>query len=181
MVKKVVALRTVEIPSDVDVVVEDGKVSVKGPLGEVRRDFSYVDAMIKREGNELIIKTLWPDKEKEASIGTIASHIENMITGVKKGFTYKLKMIFAHFPIAVKVQGDKVIIENFSGERRPRIAKIRGNVKVEVKSDEITVKGIDIEDVSQTAANIEQATKIKKRDPRVFLDGIYVYEKGDGM
>jgi large subunit ribosomal protein L6 len=43
------------------------------------------------------------------------------------------------------------------------------------------VQGLNLEDVSQTAANIEQATKVKKKDPRVFLDGIYVYEQNEGM
>lgn len=180
MVKTVMASRTIEVPDDVDVTVEDKKVLIRGPLGEVQRDFSHADAVIKHRKRELVVETLWPDKKRAAVIGTIASHIKNMIVGVKKGFTYKLTIVFAHFPIEVKVQGNKVIIENFSGERRPRIAKIKGNVKVEVKSDEIMVKGVDLEDVSQTAANIEQATKIKKKDPRVFLDGIYVYEKEKG-
>jgi len=180
LVKTVMASRTIEVPDDVDVTVEGKKVLIRGPLGEVQRDFSHADAVIKHRKGELVVETLWPDKKRAAVIGTIASQIKNMIVGVKKGFTYKLKVVFAHFPIEVKIQGNKVIIENFSGERRPRIAKIKGNVKVEVKSDEITVKGVDLEDVSQTAANIEQATKIKKKDPRVFLDGIYVYEKEEG-
>jgi len=100
-----------------------------------------------------------------------------MITGVTKGFTYKLKIVFSHFPINVSVKGDRVIIENFTGERNPRKARIRGEAKVRVKGDDVIVTGIDIEEVAQTAANIEQATNIKNKDPRVFLDGIYVYEK----
>ncbi|MEM2816736.1 MAG: 50S ribosomal protein L6, partial [Candidatus Bathyarchaeia archaeon] len=109
------------------------------------------------------------------------AHINNMIIGVRKGFTYKLKIVFSHFPISVKVQGKTVIIENFTGERNPRRAKIIGDVKVKVAGDDILIQGINIEDVSQTAANIEQATKIRKKDPRVFLDGIYVYERREGM
>ena len=54
-------------------------------------------------------------------------------------------------------------------------------VKVEVTKEDVIVKGIDIEAVGQTAANIEQATKIKEKDLRVFLDGIYIYEKQVGM
>ncbi|MBS7635615.1 50S ribosomal protein L6, partial [Candidatus Bathyarchaeota archaeon] len=93
----------------------------------------------------------------------------------------KLKIVYAHFPISVKVNGNKIIIENFMGERSPRTAKIIGDVKVSVKGDDVIIQGINIEDVSQTAANIEQATRIKNRDPRRFLDGIYVYEKMEGM
>jgi large subunit ribosomal protein L6 len=104
-----------------------------------------------------------------------------MITGVEKGYSYKLKIVFSHFPISVKVQDKFVIIENFTGERKSRTSKIMGNVKVKVQGEDITVEGLNLENVSQTAANIEQATKVKNKDPRVFLDGIYVFERNEGM
>ena len=104
-----------------------------------------------------------------------------MISGVQKGFTYKLKIVFSHFPISVKTQGNAVVIENFTGERRGRKAKILGDVKVKIETEDVVVQGINLEDVSQTAANIEQSTKVKNKDPRVFLDGIYVYERNEGM
>ncbi|RJS73981.1 50S ribosomal protein L6, partial [Candidatus Bathyarchaeota archaeon] len=87
----------------------------------------------------------------------------------------------AHFPISVRVKDGYVVIENFLGERSPRYAKIVGDVKISVEQDDVVVKGIDIEKVGQTAANIENATRIKGKDPRVFLDGIYVYQKEVGM
>jgi len=104
-----------------------------------------------------------------------------MITGVRKGFTYKLKIVFSHFPISVKVKDKTVLIENFTGERNPRKSKIVGNAQVKIQTEDIIVQGVDIEEVSQTAANIEQATKVKRKDPRVFLDGIYVNERIEGM
>ena len=110
-------------------------------------------------------------------MGTVRSHVQNMITGVTKGFTYKLKVVFSHFPISIKVDGRRVLIENFIGERSPRVAKIVGDAKVTVKGEDVIVQGINVEDVAQTAANIQQATKIKRKDPRKFLDGIYVYER----
>ena len=73
------------------------------------------------------------------------------------------------------------MIENFTGERRPRKIKIIGNVKVKIEPDDIIVEGANLEEVSQTAANIEQATRVRNKDPRVFLDGIYVYERNEGM
>jgi large subunit ribosomal protein L6 len=81
----------------------------------------------------------------------------------------------------VKTKENTVSIENFTGERSPRFVKIIGDVKVSVKEDDIMVQGINLEDVSQTAANIEQATKVKSKDPRVFLDGIFIYEKHEEM
>jgi large subunit ribosomal protein L6 len=89
--------------------------------------------------------------------------------------------VFSHFPISVKLQGRSIIIENFTGERRGRSIKLIGDVKVKIEPDDIIVEGIDLEHVSQTAANIEQATRVRNKDPRVFLDGIYVYERNEGI
>ena len=173
--------KVVEVPEGVQVEVEGKVVKVKGPLGELVRDFSHAPVDIRLDGNKVVVEAYWPKKRERAMIGTVAAHIRNMITGVTKGFTYKLKIVFTHFPIQVSVEGDKVVIRNFLGERAPRIAKIMPGVKVEVEKEDVLVKGIDIEAVGQTAANIEMATKIKGKDIRVFLDGIYIYEKQVGM
>ena len=79
--------------------------------------------------------------------------------------------------MTVKAQGDIVTIENFIGERHPRTSKIVGGAKVSVKGDEVTITGVNKEDVGQTMANLEQATKIRGKDPRVFQDGIYLVSK----
>jgi large subunit ribosomal protein L6 len=92
-----------------------------------------------------------------------------------------MKIVFSHFPITVKLQDKNVVIENFTGERRPRRVKINGDVKVKIEPDDIVLSGINLEQVSQTAANIEQSTKVRGKDPRVFLDGIYTYERNEGM
>ncbi len=181
MVKTILRSERIKVPETVTAAVERGRVSVQGPLGRVERDFSNGAISIGRVGGEIVVEASWPDRKTSALVGTLASHIRNMITGVTKGYTYKLKVIYAHFPTSLKIQDGLVIIENFGGERRPRIAKLVGDVKVEVKEDEVTVQGIDIRHVSQSAANIQQATNIKDRDPRVFLDGIYIYERLEGM
>jgi len=172
---------TVLIPEGVKILIDDRSVTVFGPLGELKKDFSHAKVDINIKGDEVLIEVLWPDKKKRALVGTIRSHIRNMITGVTKGYTYKLKIVFAHFPMTVRVEENRVVVENFHGERKPRIGKILGNVKVEVMDEDVIVKGIDLNDVSQTAANIQEATWIKKKDHRVFLDGIYIYEKSEGM
>jgi large subunit ribosomal protein L6 len=104
-----------------------------------------------------------------------------MVSGVQRGYTYKVKIVFSHFPISAKDQGKSVLIENFTGERRARHAKIIGEVKVKVEAEDIVIQGLNLEHVSQTAANIEQATRVRRKDPRVFLDGLYVYERNEGM
>jgi len=173
--------KTVQVPDDVEVTIEGRKVTVKGVKGTLTRDFSHAPFSIELQGKTIRIWTEWPRKKEAALVGTIYSHIQNMITGVRKGFTYKLKIVFSHFPISVKVKDKTVLIENFTGERSARKVKIVGDVQIKVQSEDVIVQGINLEDVSQTAANIEQGTKVKKKDPRVFLDGIYVYEKSEGM
>ena len=175
------AVKSVEVPDGVEVQVEERIVTVKGEKGTVTRDFSKAPVTVELDGKTVKVRANWPRKREAALVGTISSHIQNMIVGVTKGFTYKLKIVFAHFPISVKVKEKTVLIENFTGERSSRKARIMGDVKVLAKGDDVVVQGINLEDVSQTAANIQKATKVKKKDPRVFLDGIYVYERLEGM
>jgi len=173
--------RTVEVPDDVEVSLQGKTVNVKGAKGSLSRNFSYAPITIEAEGKNIRIWAKWPRKKESALIGTIYSHIMNMITGVTKGYTYKMKIVFSHFPISVKLQGKEMVIENFTGERRARHVKLIGDVKVKLETEDILLSGINLEDVSQTAANIEQATRVKGKDPRVFLDGLYVYERNEGM
>jgi len=172
---------TVEIPEDVEGILDGRTITIRGAKGTLTRDFSHAPIQIQLEGKKVTVQASWPRKREAALVGTVCSHIQNMIKGVTKGFTYKLKIIYSHFPITVKVEGRTVRIENFTGERSPRTAKIMGDTKVVVKGEDIIVTGISLEDVSQTAANIQNATRIKNKDPRVFLDGIYVYEKSEGV
>ena len=154
--------KIIQVPDGVEVTIEGRKVTVKGAKGTLTRDFSYVPISIEGNGKTVRVWAEWPRKKEAALVGTIYSHLQNMITGVEKGFSYKLKIVFSHFPMSVKVQGKTVVIENFTGERRGRRVKIVGDVKIKVESEDVIVEGINLEDVSQTAANIEQATKAKK-------------------
>lgn len=173
--------KTIQVPDDVEFNLDGKTISFKGAKGSLKRDFSYAPIAIDGDGKNIRIWAKWPRKKEAALVGTIYSHINNMITGVTKGYSYKLKIVFSHFPISVKVQDKAVLIENFTGERRPRRVKTLGDVKVKIEPEDIIVEGIDLEDVSQTAANIEQATRVRRKDPRVFLDGIYVYERNEGV
>lgn len=173
--------RTIQIPAEVEANLEGRKLTVKSAKGTLTNDFSYAPVSIELKDRTIRIWAEWPRKKEASLVGTIHSHIQNMIQGVTKGYTYKLKIVFSHFPISVKLKEKTVLIENFTGERNPRKAKIMGNAQVKIQSEDIVVQGTDLEGVSQTAANIEQATRVKRKDPRIFLDGIYVYERTEGM
>jgi len=167
----------VEIPDGLDLKLDGKRVTVSGEKGEVVRDFGHTRPKLALEGNRLRVWAMNPKKREASLVNTISTHVRNMIKGVTQGFTYKLKIVFVHFPVTVRVQGSKVTIQNFIGERRPREADIMGSARVSVKGDDVIVEGVDIEDVGQTAANIQRATKIRRKDLRKFLDGIYVYSK----
>jgi large subunit ribosomal protein L6 len=171
----------VEAPASVKLSKEGNVVAVKGKMGTVKKDFTKLPATLAVEGNKITIRPYGTRKQDLAVTNTAKSIIESMVKGVEKGYTYKLKVIFAHFPISVKVKGKEVQVENFFGERSPRVARILGDAtKVTVAGEDVVVQGPSLEDVSQTAANIELSTKIKNKDQRVFLDGLYVYSREEG-
>ena len=171
-------VREVEIPQGVTVTVTGATMTVKGQKGQITREFRFPGISVRVDGAKVIIETGKNDKQTKATVGTFASHIKNMVTGVTTGYEYHMKIVYAHFPIQVKVEGkDRVSIGNFLGERKARSATIVGETKVNVQGDKIVLTGANKEDVGQTAANIEQACKIRKRDPRVFQDGIYMTSK----
>lgn len=171
--------KSINIPDGVEVQLDRSVVKISGPKGKLERDFWYPNIVIEKVDDSLKVNTKVQGRRQKAIIGTFASHLNNMVLGVTEGFEYRLKIVYSHFPIQVKPTGSEVLISNFLGERKDRKAVIIGSVKVEVDGDELIVTGIDKEDVGQTAANIEQSTKIRRFDPRVFQDGIYITAKGD--
>jgi len=176
----VLAEERVEIPEGVEVSIEGKRVVVRGPKGEVSRDFSHARGIaILREGREVVVRSYMGKSREKALVYTIASHIRNMFTGATKGYRYYLKIIFTHFSMGVSVEGDRVVITRFLGGQDVRVAKILPGVRVRVdeKEREIVVEGADLEAVAQTAANIERATRVRDKDRRIFVDGIYIYKK----
>src|SRR5512137_1135340 len=159
----------IEVPDKVQVTLEPGGIiKVKGPGGEVSRELAHPKIKIEKKGNHVVLSSEFPRKREKALVGTYGAHIRNMMVGVTKGFEYKMKIVYAHFPIKASVKGDTFVIENFLGEKHPRKTSILGSTKVNVKGDLVDLTGADVEAVGQTAANIERATKIKGFDPRVF-------------
>ena len=171
---------SIELPGGVSANLQGRTLTVKGKLGEAAKQFDKINVNIAVDGNRVVISPFSTKKKDNVIINTASSIINNMVTGVTKGYTYKLKVVYAHFPITVKTKGDQILVENFVGERSPRVAKIVGGCKVSVEGDDILVKGVSLEDVGQTAANVELATKIRRKDQRIFLDGVYIYHKEEG-
>lgn len=171
--------KEVLVPEGVKITADKNHTVVSGPKGELKKEFKhFFDIKVEVKEEKLTVSSDSERRKIKAMVGTIANHIKNMIRGVTEGFTYKMKIIYAHFPMNVKVEGDRCLINNFLGEKVPRVCKIVGDTKIEIQGQEITLTGINVEDVGQTAANLEKACRTTKFDKRVFSDGIFITEKG---
>ncbi len=170
----------IDIPDDVSAEVDHLELTVEGPNGSVTRRLWYPDVDVSVDGDAIVIATENEDAKTNATVGTFESHIANMIHGVTEGWEYTMEVYYAHFPMQVSVQGDEVVIENFLGERAARRTPIRGDTDVQVDGETVTLSGSDKEAVGQTAADIEQLTKVTDKDTRVFQDGVYIVEKPTG-
>jgi len=169
------------IPDSVKVGLKSNMLSVEGPLGKAHKNFKKIPVKIEINENKVILNALGKRNKDYAILNTSRSIIRNLCEGVIEGYTIKMKIVFSHFPITVKVQDKTILIENFQGERAPRKCHIFGGTKVSPKGDDVIITGHVLTDVTQTAANIEQNSKVKNKDHRVFLDGIYKYEKTKGI
>ncbi|TET09042.1 MAG: 50S ribosomal protein L6 [Candidatus Thorarchaeota archaeon] len=180
MTEEAIYQQQITIPSECQVSLEEKTVTVNGPKGSLKRSFPEPQTQIKIEGDAFIASTHINRKRSRALVGTVVAHIRNMLIGVQHGYEYEMKIVYSHFPITVEIKDETVIIKNFIGERGSRTARLIGDVQVRTTEDEVFISGIDIEHVSQSAANIQQACKIRDKDRRVFLDGIYVIRKRKG-
>lgn len=170
----------IEIPQGITVDVTNNTVNVKGSKGDLLRTFQNPRVTILKEGNAVILKSTHGNKFSQVDkmiINTYRAHIRNMFDGVAKGYTAKLKVCSGHFPMNVSIDGDTFIIKNFLGEKVPRKVKLMDGVKIKLEGDIVTLNGLDKDKVGQTAARIEQLTRIINRDRRIFQDGCYIISK----
>ena len=170
---------SVPLAKGVTLALHGSTLTAKGPLGSTSRPFP-ADALglkVQGENAELVLKIPPNRRKAQALLHTWESHVKNLDAGVTKGFEARMKAVAAHFPMKVAVKDSSLVIENFLGEKHPRTAPLVPGVDAVVDGDFVVLTGIDIEQVGQSAANIERATHIRDYDPRVFQDGIYIIER----
>merc|ERR1719266_78036 len=171
---------------DVTVQVVGRKVIVAGPKGTIEKDFSHCPCKLKvvktSAGQKLMVRQMNVTTKQGATVRSIITTVDKMMTGVKIGYRYKMRLVYAHFPINIKIADDGTFIEirNYIGERRVRKPMMMGETRVKLGEmrDEIYIEGIDLKDVSQSAARIHLSCRARNKDIRKFLDGIYVHAKG---
>ncbi len=169
----------VEVPKGVTFTVTPGRLAVKGALGKVERPFPSDVIDLTLGGGSVTLQLRIPSNRKRSQslLKTWAAHVRNLAQGLTVGVEAKMKVVAAHFPMKVSVRGEELVIENFLGEKYPRSTRLWPGTKAVVEGDIVTLTGHDVEQVGQSAANIERVTHIRDYDPRVFQDGIYLIER----
>jgi len=170
-----------DIPENVQLTYKSKMLQAVGPLGKTYKSFKKIPVDISLSDGKVILKATGTRNKDYAIMNTAKSLIRNICEGLIEGYTIKMKVVFSHFPITVKADEKQVLIENFQGERAPRVTKIWGDTKVIPKGDDVIITGHVLTDVTQTAAEIENNSRVKNKDHRVFLDGIYKFEKKKGI
>ena len=166
-----------QIPDDVTVEVDRFDVTVSGPEGSVTRRLWFPNVTVAVEDSEVVIESDADDAKTTATTTTFKSHIANAIHGVLEGWTYEMEVFYSHFPMQVRAEDGDVVIQNFLGEKAPRRTPVHGDTEIEIDDELVTLSGPNKEDVGQTAADIEQLTRVSGKDTRVFQDGVYITEK----
>lgn len=150
---------------------------IKGPKGEIERNFIQPLVKVAIQDKKIIISTNKYTKKEKMIFGSFVAHIKNMIEGVKDPSVYKLKICSGHFPMNVAVVGSELVIKNFFGETVPRKISIPKGVEVKVAGNDVTVTAPDLELAGMTAGRIENMCRITNRDIRIFQDGCYITHK----
>lgn len=170
---------TMAIPAGISITYHEGMLTLTKGGKHVFKQLATPEVNVEVHGQDVKLTPVDKRRNTFAVLNAFESHVKNLIQGLEKGYTYKLSVVHSHFPMNIKVKGDVVEISNYLGEKNPRLSKIVGKeTKVDIKGKDITVTGNNLEDVSQTAANMEKATRDTKKDQRVFQDGIYITSKG---
>jgi len=178
--KKAKVTETIQLPSGASCKVENRTIILSKGSVSLSKKMIEPEVSAQVSGDNLLLTSASPGKRGLKTVKAYGAHIRNMFFGLDNEFTYKLEICNVHFPMTVKVEPTRFLINNFLGEKTPRQATILPNVKVDVKGAVITVTSHDRETAGQTSANIEKATKVRNRDRRVFQDGIYITEKAGG-
>jgi large subunit ribosomal protein L6 len=145
----------VPVPANVEVILSAAEISVKGPLGTLRRSI-VSDVTIEREGNDLLVKASGDSKQANAMSGTTRALLANMVRGVTNGFEKKLTLV----GVGYRAQAAGEILNLTLGFSHPVAHKMPEGVKVETPSQtEVLIKGIDKQQVGQVAAEIRAYRK----------------------
>lgn len=164
----------IQLPEGFEAEYDEGVLTVKSDGSEVSKKLEHALVSVEVDDGEVVFEPLNSKRNVTSIAGTFRSHVENMIEGLREEHVYKMKGVYAHFPMTIKQQGDEIHIQNFMGERADRVVEVMDGVDVQINGDDLELRGVDKDAVAQTAARIEQICYKGDRDPRTFQDGVYI-------
>ncbi|EJV33648.1 50S ribosomal protein L6 [Enterococcus faecalis] len=142
--------KVVVLPAGVEIKQDGNNITVKGPKGELTREFSS-DIKMNIEGNEVTFTRPNDSKEMKTIHGTTRANFNNMVVGVSEGFQKALELIGVGY--RAQVQGNKLTLN--VGYSHPVEMTAPEGVTFEVPANtQVIVKGINKEVVGELAANI---------------------------
>jgi len=165
------------LPQGISASYENNVLSINGKNGNTQRPLSYKQLALSVTGNKISLKSHLQGRRQRKIIGTFKAHIRNMIRGCNEMHHYELKICSGHFPMSVTTSKEEFTVKNFLGEKIPRILRLKKGAAVKVEGDKVIVESISKELAGQTAADIEQLTRRTNYDTRIFQDGIYITNK----
>lgn len=149
-----IAKKPIQLPPKTEAVYSGGVMTVKGPLGELKKDFRD-DIGVEIAKNAVTLTLGHDSLQARALWGAYASHLKNMIAGVNKA--YEKRLIIEGIGFKADAHGkDLVLAVGFSHSVNIPIPK---DLKVTTDKNSIIVSGIDIEKVGQFAAVVRAAKK----------------------
>ena len=170
-------VKEIELPNNVSASLNGQFLLIKGPKGEVKRELKQRNASIKIDTKKIIFESSRGGKKDKKIIGSLMSHVKNMIKGSLQKHVYTLKICSGHFPMNVNISGSMFMVKNFLGEKIPRILQLKDGADVKVEGDLIYITSTSKEIAGQISADIEQLTRRPGYDARIFQDGIYIINK----
>jgi len=156
-----IGFKIIEIPSNVTINVAKGKVSVKGPKGELHQDLDP-DFTIKQENNELTVVRPTEQKRHKALHGLYRALIANMVEGVSKGFRHQLELV----GVGYKANAQSNVLELSLGYSHNIFLAVPSEIKVQAQQEKgqnptIILEGIDKQLIGQVAAKIKSLRKVE--------------------
>mmetsp|Transcript_150482 Transcript_150482/g.419287 ORF Transcript_150482/g.419287 Transcript_150482/m.419287 type:complete len:189 (+) Transcript_150482:98-664(+) len=183
--KTLVQEESIKVPKGINITIKSKLVEVSGKHGTLKRNFKHlpIELWLANSGKEVKARMYFAKSKQLSMLRSVCSHISNLFDGVEKKYEYRMRLVYAHFPINANItnNGTTIEIRNFLGEKIVRTVNMLPGVKVDKSSqtkDELVVTGTDIELTSRSAALIRQSCLVKNKDIRKFLDGIYVSSHG---
>ena len=124
MPKTALVSHIIAIPEGVSASFEGNTVALTKDGNSLTKDFNHTRVEVRQADGGMEGFCILPRRSERARAGTWAAHLRNMAKGLDEGFEYRLKAVFSHFPMSLKVQGNEFTITNMLGEKVPRIASL---------------------------------------------------------